>query len=254
MLRKVLPLACVLNCVAVPNALAQETVLWGTVGEWQIRIDKSVDYGCFLLGSYTQGTVLRIGFDQQNRNGYILVGNEAWRSLQIGGRYELVLRFDNAAPWRGRATARRIGTGSMVFLYLSFDSPRFLTELARRVNLTIFYAGNVVTTLPLRGTYAATQELLRCQRSADEARVRDRPQDPFVGGAQPKSTPDPKGPAPGGPAFSPSGPSSVPNGPPSEPSGPTFSPGGPSSAPSGPGPSSTPSDPGPSGPTFSPTR
>jgi hypothetical protein len=277
MFRRSLLFACALNCAAIPAALAQDTVHWGNVGPWQIRIDKSVNYGCFLLGSYTQGTVVRIGFDQNNRNGYIMVGNEAWHSLQVGGRYELVLRFDNAAPWRGRATARRIGSGSMVFLYLSFDSPRFLVEWARRVNLRIFYAGNLVTTLPLRGTNAATQELLRCQRAADDARIDAPPADPFGGGPQTPSPgtggpgpngpqpgpsapqPGPSGPQPGpsGPSPGPSGPSSGPSGPSSGPSGPTFGPSSPSSGPSGGGPSSGPSgggpSPGPSGPTFSPS-
>ena len=58
------------------SARAQDTLLWRTVGQWQIRVDKSLGYGCFLVGSYTQGTILRIGIDQQNGNGYVMVGNE----------------------------------------------------------------------------------------------------------------------------------------------------------------------------------
>jgi len=242
--------------LAAPAALAQDTVLWANVGQWQIRIDKSVNYGCFMLGSYTQGTLLRIGFDQNNRNGYLLVGNDAWRSLQIGNRYELVLRFDRAAPWRGRATARTIGSGSMVFLHLTFDSPRFLLELARRADLTIYYAGNAVTRLPLRGTYAATEELLRCQRAADAGRP--NPQDPFAGGGPQRPAPAPGGPAPApsGPSFGPSAPSSTPNGPSASPGSPSPSPGGPTFSPSGPSPgpvSPGAPSPGPGGPTFSPS-
>ncbi len=129
-------LACGLSCFAIAPRAAQDTLLWRTVGQWQIRVDASLGYGCFLVGSYTRGTVLRIGIDQQNGNGYVMVGNEAWRSLQVGNQYDLALRFDNASPWRGRATARRIGSGDMVFLYLSFDRARFLVELAQRLNLT----------------------------------------------------------------------------------------------------------------------
>jgi hypothetical protein len=163
-----------------------------------------------------------------------MVGNEAWRSLQVGNQYDLAIRFDSASPWRGRATARRIGSGSTVFLYLSFDRARFLVELARRNNMTIFYQGDVVTTLPLRGTSAAVQEMLRCQRAADIARKNARPPgDPFAGSPQ-------------GPASGP-GPSSPPSsGPTSTPLGPSSGPGGPSPAPGG-GPSA-----GPGGPTFRP--
>jgi hypothetical protein len=218
MLRRLL-LACGVSCVAVAPALAQDTLLWRSVGQWQIRVDKSLGYGCFLIGSYTRGTVLRIGIDQQNGNGYVMVGNEAWRSLQVGNQYDLAIRFDSASPWRGRATARTIGSGSMVFLYLSFSRARFLVELARRNNMTIFYQGDVVTTLPLRGTSAAVQEMVRCQRAADIARKNARPQgDPFSG--------SPQGPASGpGPSSAPGGPTSAPGGGPSSgPGGPTFRP------------------------------
>ena len=242
MLRRLLLLACGLNCFAISGALAQETVLWRSIGQWQIRVDASLGYGCFLVGSYTRGTVLRIGIDQQNGNGYVMVGNEAWRSLQVGNQYNLALRFDNDSPWRGRATARRIGSGDMVFLYLSFDRSRFLVELARRLNLRIFYNGELVTQLPLHGTNAAVQEMIRCQQAADIAR-KNRPQgDPFAGGS-PQNTPSgPGGGGGGGPSFSPSGPSSAPG------------PGGPSPGPGPGGPSSVPDAPSsPGGPTFRPS-
>jgi hypothetical protein len=240
---RILLLACGLLCASVTGALAQNTVLWRTVGQWQIRVDASLGYGCFLVGSYTRGTVLRIGIDQQNGNGYVMVGNEAWRSLQVGNQYALSLRFDSAAPWRGRATARRIGSGDMVFLHLSFDRARFLVELARRINLTIFYNGDVVTSLPLRGTNAAVQEMIRCQRAADIARKTNRPQgDPFAGSPQAPAPGPAPGPGPGAPSYSPSGPSSAPLSAPSAAPGP----GSPSSSPGG-------ASPAPSGPTFRPS-
>ena len=254
MLRWLLLLACVLNCFAISPALAQDTLLWRTVGQWQIRVDKSLGYGCFLVGSYTQGTILRIGIDQQNGNGYVMVGNEAWRSLQVGNQYDLALRFDNASPWRGKATARRIGSGDMVFLYLPFDRSRFLVELAQRLNLRIFYNGDLVTQLPLRGTNAAVQEMIRCQRVADIARKNERPQgDPFArcaegGGVRPGGASC----GGGGPSYSPSGPSSG--------RAVRRRPSGPSSGPGGPRPhraarhpvQAVPSGPGGGGPTFRP--
>ncbi|MBX9777892.1 MAG: hypothetical protein K2Y71_26225 [Xanthobacteraceae bacterium] len=226
MLRRLLLLACGLSCFTPSAAFAQDTPLWRTVGQWQIRVDASLGFGCFLVGSYTRGTVLRIGIDQQNGNGYVMVGNEAWRSLEVGNQYDLAIRFDSNSPWRGRATARRIGSGEMVFLYLSFDRARFLVELARRNNMTIFYQGDVVTSLPLHGTNAAVQEMLNCQRAADAAR-KNRPQgDPFAGSPQ----------GPGGPSFGPGGPASGP---------------GPGA---GPGPGGPASAPAPGGaPTFRPT-
>ena len=163
-----------------------------------------------------------------------MVGNEAWRSLRVGNQYDLAIRFDNNAPWRGHATARRIGSGEMAFLYLSFDRARFLVELARRLNMTILYQGETVTSLPLQGTNAAVQEVLNCQRAADVARKTNRPQgDPFAG-------------SPKGPAAGPSGPSYDPSNPPSSPGKPSSAPPTPSAAPGGP-------SGGSSGPTFRPS-
>lgn len=225
MLRRLLLIACGLTFLAPSPASAQDTPLWRQIGQWQIRVDASLGYGCFLVGSYTRGTVLRIGIDQQNGNGYVMVGNETWRSLQVGGQYDLALRFDNNSPWRGRATARRIGNGDMVFLYLSFDRARFLVELARRNNMTIYYQGNVVTTLPLHGTNAAVQEMINCQRAADIARKQNRPQgDPFAGSPQAPAQGPASGPGPGSPSFSPGGPSPGPGGPSPAPAGPVFRP------------------------------
>jgi hypothetical protein len=235
MLRRSFLLACGLNLFAISGALAQDTILWRSVGQWQIRVDKSLGYGCFLLGSYTRGTVLRIGIDQQNGNGYIMVGNEGWRSLQVGNQYDLALRFDNSPSWRGRATARTIGSGSMRFLHLSFDRARFLVELARRLNMTILYNGQVVTQLPLHGTNAAVQEMIRCQRAADTARKNSRPQgDPFAGSPQGSGAGSNSGAStgPGGPSFSPGGPSSGPSAPSAGPGAPSSGSGGPSFRPS----------------------
>jgi len=176
MWRRLLALACGLICFAVAPALAQDTALWRTVGQWQIRIDASPGYGCFLVANYAR-TVLRIGIDQQNDKSYVMVGNEAWRSLQVGNQYDLALGFDDSARpwlWRGSAIARRIGNGDMVFLHLSFDRA-LLVEMGRRNLMTIYYQGAVVTSLRLLGTNAAVQEMLNCQRAADTVRKEDRP-------------------------------------------------------------------------------
>jgi len=39
--------------------------------------------------------VLRIGFNKQNRNGYIFVGNSDWQSLVPGVDYQMTAQFGN---------------------------------------------------------------------------------------------------------------------------------------------------------------
>src|SRR5262249_49908075 len=91
------------TCVA--RAQEDTTVLpWKKVGNWELRIDKTVDFGCFMTASFTRGTAFRIGIDQKNLNGYVLFGNTAWKSLEVGKTYEVAFQFDTESPWKGIAS------------------------------------------------------------------------------------------------------------------------------------------------------
>ena len=240
MLRRLLLLACGLNCFAIAPALAQDTPLWRTVGQWQIRVDASLGYGCFLVGSYTRGTVLRIGIDQQNGNGYVMVGNEAWRSLQVGNQYDLALRFDNnfaVARTRDGAADRLRRHG----VPLSVVRPRALPGRAgAAAQHEIYYQGDVVTAasaawnerrragddqLPARRRHRPQATGRRAIRSPARRRPGLRPERSSRPGGRAVPTVDALGP-PSGLAVR-----RVPS------AGPSFGPGGPSGAPGRPGPS-----------------
>jgi hypothetical protein len=168
---------------------AQDVVQWKTVGDWKISVDRTLNYGCFMLVSYTRGTVVRIGFNQKALNGYILVGNSAWRSLEVGKEYPLALQYDDETPWRGTSTGVSFTNGSNVYLFLPFSKPTFIGDFARREMLSIWYREQIVTKLPLKGSYAAAQELIVCQKTIDAARAGTepsdaRPTDPFAKGIQ----------------------------------------------------------------------
>ena len=80
--------------------------LWKSVGDWEIRVDKTQNFGCFMVGVYTRGDLFRIGFDRtRGTNGYIVIGNAAWASLEEGKDYDLYLQFDNENAWHGTASA-----------------------------------------------------------------------------------------------------------------------------------------------------
>jgi hypothetical protein len=146
-----------------PAAFATEpSPLWRTVGEWQVRVDPTLGQGCFMIGGYVRGDILRIGFDNKNRIGYIMLGNPKWESLEIGKIYAVNLQFDSGQPvtWRGRATDMN---GSKV-LYFPFDNMHFMKSFAEHNSLTVSYNNNLVTQLLLTGTYAAVQVLVDCNR------------------------------------------------------------------------------------------
>jgi hypothetical protein len=153
--------------------------LWANVGDWSVLVDRSLGNGCFMLSSYTRGTYLRIGINNTAKNGYVMIGNEAWQSIEVGKEYKLSLEFDGETPWAG--TFRATSMGDVTVLFNSFDKPEFLREVAAKQKLTIYYDDKVVTTLPLTGSYAAVQSLIECQSKVDEA-ASSAPSDPFSSG------------------------------------------------------------------------
>lgn len=130
---------------------------------WLIAVDHTLGGGCFLYLRYERGTELRIGFNRQRGNGYVLVGNPAWSTLEVGKDYRIDMRFDYENPWQADAVGFRFPSGSQIYLSVSFDRAAFLTEFMAKQNLEITYNGRQVALLSLRGSGAAGLELIRCQ-------------------------------------------------------------------------------------------
>ncbi len=81
--------AALLCLITLPVSATEP--LWKRVGSWDIRVDRSLNYGCFLVNVYQGGTVFRIGFDRTNGGGYLMLGNPNWRSIEVGKEYDLEL-------------------------------------------------------------------------------------------------------------------------------------------------------------------
>lgn len=160
--------AILLACVTSTYAESADTLLWKKVDGWEIRVDKSVGFGCFMFAAYNGGTVLRVGIDKQAANGYVVIADQAWRSLEVGRKYELVFRFDDDPSWRGIANAIQMGNGNSVALRVDFRNSSFLVELAKKNTLVVRYHGRLMARLHLTGTYDAVNELARCQAAVDK--------------------------------------------------------------------------------------
>jgi hypothetical protein len=158
------------------EARAQDTVIWSDVAGWTVAIDKTVA-GCFALGAFERGTYFRIGIDPQHSNGYVIIGNEAWRSIEVGKEYPLDIRFGNAPPWKADATAIRM-VNSVVLMF-SFTGPDLALEFMKKQNAEIRYQGALVSNINLKGSYAAFVEVMRCQDALDGRQVQRRATDPF---------------------------------------------------------------------------
>jgi hypothetical protein len=171
------------------TAHAEKAALWKKVGDWEVRVDRSLNNGCFIMGSYTQGEMVRIGFDpsEQNDSLYVLINNGSWKSLVKGRSYTLEYKFDDDSPWRGNSIATEIG------LYGKSNKSNFLIDFAIKKILTISYEGRLVARLPLTGSQAAIKEMAECQRAMSGARSAQESsdRDPFAAGGRPAAKLDP---------------------------------------------------------------
>jgi hypothetical protein len=164
------------------QALAEESTFWAKVGDWDVRFDAALG-GCFMIASWPQGEIVRIGVDGVQRNGYLVLTNPDWRSLQVGNTYKLAFRFDGELPWTGVFTATKWGTSTV--LEGQFDTGKFLADFAMKQTVMIYYNGRVVSRLPLTGNLAAVQSVFQCQDKANA--IASGQNDPFanVGAANP---------------------------------------------------------------------
>lgn len=172
---------CILTFASITfgsNAFAENTPLWKKVGLWDVRVDQSLGNGCFLVLDFDNGTIFRLGFNPLNDNAYIMIGNIDWRSIEHGKEYNIKIQFDDALPWTGTATGTEM-SADLTMLLQVVDETEFLLEFMRKNILAVYYQGNVITRISLRGSYAAGTELLNCQTKFRDYDKRNKTTDPF---------------------------------------------------------------------------
>ena len=157
-------------------AAAEEMPLWKKVGPWQVRVDKTLNYGCFIFAAYKQGAVLRLGFDLVNNHGYMMIGENDWRSIQVGKDYELQIQFDNSEKWDAPASGFRFPDakpGEWTFLYIKIGKSEefvdFVSEFGRKHEMIVFYKNREILRVTLKGSFQALMEVLRCQKAIRDA-------------------------------------------------------------------------------------
>lgn len=159
-------------------ASAQSSEFWGSVGDWNVSIDTTIENGCFALADWDSGEIMRIGRNPQRNNMYILIGNQKWASLEAGVTYEIKFQIDRRPRWDVKASGFQFNSGETVYLYVPFDQLDFIREFQRGNSFKITYDGSQIANLSLSGSRRAWEEVERCQR---EVNRRD-PGDPFATG------------------------------------------------------------------------
>lgn len=179
--------------VASTGANARDAVKWKRVGSWSILVDPSVGNGCYLTATYVSGTSFRFGFELGAKpQFYVILGDPEWKSIEEGKEYNISLRFDDRKGWAWTALGTKMTDGSIV-LYGQATSSDFFSELARSHILFAIYKRQVIARLQLKGSFAASRELLKCHDAmkAAGATGRKASRDPFASDAAPRKVRDP---------------------------------------------------------------
>lgn len=173
-------------------ASSQDVVTWNEdVSGWEIRVDRTLGNGCFMLTGYEGGTFLRLQFDPTSESIGFYVANDDWRSIEANKLYDIEVEFGSAGPWTG--SAQGIDFDGLRGLHLTVPSEDdraadFIEEFMRYTGVDIRYQGASIARLSLRGTFAATEEMFRCQAAMFENGLPSE-RDPFsssgTGGADP---------------------------------------------------------------------
>lgn len=150
----------------------KETSVWKTVDPWYILVDHTLADSCFMLASFNNETIFRVGINARDDSFYLLISNPGWTSLQVGKRYPLEFNIDGTSPWDVQASAKLIGKTPA--LIAEFTDASFWDDVVKGRVLTVTREGRFVTSVSLSGTAAAFAEFVACQKAYNA-----RNSDPF---------------------------------------------------------------------------
>ncbi|WP_246590275.1 hypothetical protein [Rhizobium lentis] len=146
----------------------QETIQWKEVGGWSVAIDPTLDNGCFVLTSFDDNTIIRLGFNFRKKDNpfYIMLGNPNWKSLEKGKHYPIELSLDQ---FKWTADARGLDMPGLKSLWIDFKDPDLIAEFEGKLSFRASFRGKQIAALRLKDFARAADELLACQNAVDDA-------------------------------------------------------------------------------------
>ncbi|WP_064711713.1 hypothetical protein [Rhizobium bangladeshense] len=168
---------------AMPRiGLADETNQWKEVGDWSVAVDPTLDNGCFVLTSFDDDTIFRLGFNLRKKDNpfYIMLGNPSWKSLEKGKRYPLELSL---GEYKWTADATGLDLPGFKSLWIDSKDPDLIAEFAGKLSFRASFRGKQIVALGLKDSARAADELLACQKAVNDVVAKQpappRSKDPF---------------------------------------------------------------------------
>lgn len=146
--------------ISTGSVCAQSLEYWGEAGGWDVLIDPTLGDGCLIQAEYQDGSLVRIGFDLNEGEGYVTAFNDAWGEIEEGGLYDIAFALDGEV-YEGTATGIYLEGVPGADIY--FTSSDFLFDIAARYTMELSNDSGPVMTIDLDGTMAGLEAALECQ-------------------------------------------------------------------------------------------
>lgn len=150
---------CLGATVALP-ASAQSLQQWGASEIWDVMVDPSLGDGCLIQSEFTDGSLVRIGFDRTQGVGYVTAFNLNWGDIEADEYYPVLFALDGEEY---EAEARGMYLNEMPGADIIFDSPDFLFDIARKQTMTLYTEEGEVMSIDLTGSSLALEAAMECQ-------------------------------------------------------------------------------------------
>jgi hypothetical protein len=142
-------------------AFSQDLIDKGFVHGWNLLVDPSFGNGCLIQTVYQDLSVVRLGYDAQNQQGYFAVYNKAWGDVKKGETYNIRFDLDGQSF---DAVATGIQTGKVPGGIVFFKDREFIHAIAQKQGMTVYgQTGQQVMAIDLSGTAKALEYARKCQ-------------------------------------------------------------------------------------------
>lgn len=155
------------------------TALYSTVGAWNIRVDTTLANSCYMSASY-KDSVVRFGYNNPNKGGFLSIKNQTWASLVDGTIYQLTMQIDNNQPTPVKAIATTDTAGYRGLVIPFADPESFMATFGLTTQLRLSYQGSEIGRFNLVGTAQAIAAMTECNTAyGGPSYVAKAPTDPF---------------------------------------------------------------------------
>jgi hypothetical protein len=157
---RTLTTALLLSVGFVTPLLAQSLEKWGASEYWDVMIDPTLGDGCLIQSEFEDGSIVRIGFDRLEGNGYVTAFNMSWGDIEEGAFYPVFFELDGEEY---EAEAKGMYLGDVPGADIAFDNQDFLFDIAKKQTMTLYTEAGEVMSIDLTGTNLALEAAIECQ-------------------------------------------------------------------------------------------